>query len=134
MNLSEHLTNPIFKTISDVVDSDNLECYVVGGFVRDILLNRKQIKTDIDFVCVGSGINLAKEVAKKLGNKTKVKYFKNFGTAMIQHQSECYEFVGARKESYRANSRKPIVEDGSLQDDQNRRDFTINAMAISLNY
>lgn len=133
MNLSKHLTNPIFKTISEVADSANLECYVVGGFVRDILLNRKQIKTDIDFVCVGSGINLAKEVAKKLGNKTEVKYFKNFGTAMINHQSECYEFVGARKESYRANSRKPIVEDGSLNDDQNRRDFTINAMAISLN-
>ena len=133
MNLSEYLTNPIFKTISDVIDSANLECYVVGGFVRDILLNRKQTKTDIDFVCVGSGINLAKEVAKKLGDKTEVKYFKNFGTAMINHQSECYEFVGARKESYRANSRKPIVEDGSLQDDQNRRDFTINAMAISLN-
>lgn len=133
MNLSEHLTNPIFKTISEVADSANLECYVVGGFVRDILLNRKQIKTDIDFVCVGSGINLAKEVSKKLGNKTDVKYFKNFGTAMINHQSECYEFVGARKESYRANSRKPIVEDGSLNDDQNRRDFTINAMAISLN-
>lgn len=133
MNLSKHLTNPIFKTISEVADSANLECYVVGGFVRDILLNRKQIKTDIDFVCVGSGINLAKEVAKKLGNKTEVKYFKNFGTAMINHQSECYEFVGARKESYRANSRKPIVEDGSLNDDQNRRDFSINAMAISLN-
>ena len=133
MNLSEHLTNPIFKTISEVADSANLECYVVGGFVRDILLNRKQIKTDIDFVCIGSGIDLAKSVAKKLGNNTDVKYFKNFGTAMINHQSECYEFVGARKESYRANSRKPIVEDGSLNDDQNRRDFTINAMAISLN-
>ncbi|MAO71360.1 MAG: tRNA nucleotidyltransferase [Flavobacteriales bacterium] len=133
MNLSEFLTNPIFKTISVVADSSNLECYVVGGFVRDILLSRKQIKTDIDFVCVGSGINLAKEVAKKLGNKTDVKFFKNFGTAMIKYKSECYEFVGARKESYRANSRKPIVEDGSLQDDQNRRDFTINAMAICLN-
>ena len=133
MNLSEFLTNPIFKTISIVADSTNLECYVVGGFVRDVLLNRKQINTDIDFVCVGSGINLAKEVVKKLGNNTEVKYFKNFGTAMIKHRSECYEFVGARKESYRANSRKPIVEDGSLQDDQNRRDFTINAMAISLN-
>ena len=133
MNLSEFLTNPIFKTISELADSTNLESYVVGGFVRDVLLKRKQIKTDIDFVCVGSGINLAKEVAKKLGNNTKVKYFKNFGTAMIKHKSECYEFVGARKESYRANSRKPIVEDGSLQDDQKRRDFTINAMAISLN-
>tara|TARA_B100000683_G_scaffold106518_1_gene104804 strand:- start:22224 stop:23645 length:1422 start_codon:yes stop_codon:yes gene_type:complete len=133
VNLSEFLTNPIFKTISIVADSTNLECYVVGGFVRDVLLNRKQINTDIDFVCVGSGINLAKEVVKKLGNNTEVKYFKNFGTAMIKYRSECYEFVGARKESYRSNSRKPIVEDGSLQDDQNRRDFTINAMAISLN-
>lgn len=133
MNLSEFLTNPIFKTISEIADSTNLECYVVGGFVRDILLNRKQINTDVDFVCVGSGINLAKKVAKKLGNKTEVKYFKNFGTAMIKYQSESYEFVGARKESYRSNSRKPIIEDGSLQDDQNRRDFTINAMAICLN-
>ena len=93
MNLSEFLTNPIFKTISEVVDSIDLECYVVGGFVRDILLNRKQIKTDIDFVCVGSGINLAKEV-KKIRKQTEVKYFKNFGT-MINYQSECYEFVGA---------------------------------------
>ena len=133
MNLSKYLTNPIFKTISEVADSANLECYVVGGFVRDLLLERKQITTDIDFVCVGSGITLAKEVAKQLGNKTEVKYFKNFGTAMINYQSECYEFVGSRKESYRANSRKPIVEEGSRQDDQNRRDFTINAMAICLN-
>ena len=116
MNLTEYLTNPIFKTISEVADSANLECYVVGGFVRDLLLERKQNTTDIDFVCVGSGITLAKEVAKQLGNKTEVKYFKNFGTAMINYQSECYEFVGSRKESYRANSRKPIVEEGSRQE------------------
>ncbi|MBT5858828.1 MAG: HD domain-containing protein, partial [Flavobacteriales bacterium] len=133
MNLTKHLKNPIFKIISEVADNAILETYVVGGFVRDILLNRKQDKTDIDFVCVGSGIELAKTVAQKLKGNTDVKYFKNFGTAMIHYNGEDYEFVGARKESYRANSRKPIVEDGTLQDDQNRRDFTINAMAISLN-
>ena len=133
MNLTKHFKNPIFKIISEVADNAKLETYVVGGFVRDILLNRKQDKTDIDFVCVGSGIELAKAVAQKLKGNTDVKYFKNFGTAMIHYNGEDYEFVGARKESYRANSRKPIVEDGTLQDDQNRRDFTINAMAISLN-
>ena len=133
MNLNKHLTNPIFKIIAEVAETSKLETYVVGGFVRDILLNRKQNKTDIDFVCVGSGIDLAKQVSKKLGKKTDVKYFKNFGTAMIHYNKEDYEFVGARKESYRSNSRKPIVEDGTIQDDQNRRDFTINAMAISLN-
>jgi len=133
VNLKQHLTNPIFKTISEVADTANLETYVVGGFVRDLLLERKQDKTDIDFVCVGSGIDLAKKVAQKLGGKTDVKYFKNFGTAMIHYNGEDYEFVGARKESYRSDSRKPIVEDGTLKDDQNRRDFTINAMAISIN-
>ena len=133
MNLNKHLTNPIFKIISEVAETSKLETYVVGGFVRDILLNRKQNKTDIDFVCVGSGIDLAKQVSKKIKGKTDVKYFKNFGTAMIHYNQEDYEFVGARKESYRSNSRKPIVEDGTIQDDQNRRDFTINAMAISLN-
>jgi tRNA nucleotidyltransferase/poly(A) polymerase len=133
VNLNKHLTNPIFKIISDVADDDNLETYVVGGFVRDILLNRQQNKTDIDFVCVGSGIDLAKQVSKKLKGKTDVKYFKNFGTAMIHYKGEYYEFIGSRKESYRSDSRKPIVENGTLQDDQNRRDFTINAMAISLN-
>jgi len=133
VNLTKHFKNPIFKIISEVADNAKLETYVVGGFVRDILLNRKQDKTDIDFVCVGSGIELAKAVAQKLKGNTDVKYFKNFGTAMIHYNGEDYEFVGARKESYRANSRKPIVEDGTLQDDQNRRDFTINAMAISLN-
>ena len=83
MNLNEHLTNPIFKIISEVADTAKLETYVVGGFVRDILLNRKQNKTDIDFVCVGSGIDLAKQVSKKIGKKIDAKYFKNFGTAMI---------------------------------------------------
>ena len=133
MNLKQHLTNPIFKVISEVADNSNLETYVVGGFVRDLLLERKQDKTDIDFVCVGSGIELARAVAKKLKGNTDVKYFKNFGTAMIHFNGEDYEFVGARKESYRADSRKPIVEDGTLKEDQYRRDFTINAMAISLN-
>ena len=133
MNLNKHLTNPIFKIIAEVAESSKLETYVVGGFVRDILFKRKKNKTDIDFVCVGSGIDLAKQVSKKLGKKIDVKYFNNFGTAMIHYNKEDYEFVGARKESYRSNSRKPIVEDGTIQDDQNRRDFTINAMAISLN-
>ena len=133
MNLNKHLTNPIFKIIAEVAESSKLETYVVGGFVRDILLKRKKNKTDIDFVCVGSGIDLAKQVSKKLGKKIDVKYFNNFGTAMIHYNKEDYEFVGARKESYRSNSRKPIVENGTIQDDQNRRDFTINAMAISLN-
>ncbi len=133
MNLNKHLTNPIFKIIAEVAENSKLETYVVGGFVRDILLKRKKNKTDIDFVCVGSGIDLAKQVSKKLGKKIDVKYFNNFGTAMIHYNKEDYEFVGARKESYRSNSRKPIVEDGTIQDDQNRRDFTINAMAISLN-
>lgn len=134
MNLNNHLTNPIFKIIAEVAETSKLETYVVGGFVRDILLKRKKNKTDIDFVCVGSGIDLAKQVSKKLGKKIDVKYFNNFGTAMIHYNKEDYEFVGARKESYRSNSRKPIVENGTIQDDQNRRDFTINAMAISLNY
>jgi len=133
VNLNKHLTNPIFKIIAEVAESSKLETYVVGGFVRDILLKRKKNKTDIDFVCVGSGIDLAKQVSKKLGKKIDVKYFNNFGTAMIHYNKEDYEFVGARKESYRSNSRKPIVENGTIQDDQNRRDFTINAMAISLN-
>jgi len=133
VNLNKHLTNPIFKIIAEVAESSKLETYVVGGFVRDILLKRKKNKTDIDFVCVGSGIDLAKQVSKKLGKKINVKYFNNFGTAMIHYNKEDYEFVGARKESYRSNSRKPIVENGTIQDDQNRRDFTINAMAISLN-
>lgn len=133
MNLKKSLKNPIFSIISKISDELNYPTFVVGGWVRDLLINRKQQQTDIDFVCVGSGIALAKKVANKLGKKANYKVFKNFGTAMVNYGGETYEFVGARKESYRANSRNPIVEDGTLQDDQNRRDFTINALAIQLN-
>ena len=133
MNYSSDLTNPIFSTVQLVADKLNLPTYVVGGWVRDLLLKREQEKTDIDFVCLGSGILLAKTVCEKLGNTARLKVFKNFGTAMVNYNEENYEFVGARKESYRDNSRKPIIEDGTLEDDQNRRDFTINAMAIQLN-
>lgn len=133
MNYSARLKKSIFKTIQNVADELNYPTYVVGGWVRDLLLDRTQKKTDIDFVCIGSGVRLAKQVALKLGDKAKFKVFQNFGTAMIQYNGESYEFVGARKESYRSESRKPIVENGTLVDDQNRRDFTINAMSIQLN-
>ena len=133
MNLKSSLKSPIFKTISEIADELNYPTYVIGGWVRDSLINRKKTKTDIDFLCIGSGIKLAKNVAERLGSKANYTVFKNFGTAMINFKEETYEFVGARKESYRANSRKPIVENGTLQDDQNRRDFTINALAIQLN-
>ncbi len=131
MNFSEDLKDiPVFKLIGGVANQLGFETYAVGGYVRDLLLHRSC--KDIDFVCVGSGIELAEAVAKKLGD-VPVTTFKNFGTAMIKYQDYDLEFVGARKESYRNDSRKPIVEDGSLEDDQKRRDFTINAMAISLN-
>jgi len=133
VNLTSELKNPIFSTIQIVADELNYPTYVVGGWVRDLLLDRKQEKTDIDFVCIGSGIKLAEKVATKLGKKASFKVFKNFGTAMISFKEETYEFVGARKESYRSESRKPIIENGTLGDDQNRRDFTINAMSIQLN-
>lgn len=135
MNLKAHIDNDIFHLIGNVADAMNIDAYVVGGYVRDIILKRPS--TDIDIVCIGSGIELAKQVAQTLPQKKKVSIFKSFGTAMIHYYSLGkdwqIEFVGARKESYRRNSRKPIVENGTLQDDQNRRDFTINAMAISLN-
>lgn len=131
MDLSSSLELPLFKTIGAVADGRSLDTYVVGGYVRDLVLNRPS--KDIDFVCVGSGIDLAQAVAKALGPNLKVSVFKNFGTAQMLYGDLDLEFVGARKESYRAESRKPSVEDGSLEDDQKRRDFTINALAISLN-
>ena len=132
MNLAKELKHPIFKTITKAADQLGVETYVIGGFVRDLILKYKETK-DIDFVCLGSGIKLAEKVAELLPEKPKVQVFKKFGTAMIKLQDLELEFVGARKESYRSDSRKPIVENGTLQDDQNRRDFTINAMAIQLN-
>ena len=128
---TEALTDPIFKLISDISTEVGVETYVIGGFVRDYLLGKKLPK-DIDIVSIGSGISLAEKVAEQLPNNPKVSIFKNFGTAMIKSDNLDIEFVGARRESYEANSRKPYVESGSLQDDQNRRDFTINAMALSL--
>jgi poly(A) polymerase len=131
MNFKESLNHNIFRTIGEVGDRLGMDTYVVGGYVRDLILKRPS--KDIDFVCVGSGIELATEVAKMLGPAYRVTVFKNFGTAQIQHDDFDLEFVGARKESYRSESRKPIVEDGTLEDDQKRRDFTMNAMAIRLN-
>lgn len=122
------LKNKIFEVVSEEAAAKNVRAYVIGGYVRDSLLGRKS--NDIDIVVEGSGIELAERVAKKL--KVNVTVFKNFGTAMLKSGNLEIEFVGARKESYRADSRKPIVEDGSLEDDQNRRDFTINALAFSL--
>lgn len=131
MNFAEHLNLPIFKITGQQADRLNREAFVVGGWVRDLIMGRPC--KDIDFVCVGSGIELARAVASVLGPDVHVAVFKNFGTAHITWQDYQFEFVGARKESYRADSRKPVVEDGTLEDDQWRRDFTINAMAIRLN-
>jgi poly(A) polymerase len=128
--MKECLNVPVFKIISDIAAEENVKAYVIGGFVRDSILKRPS--KDIDIVVLGSGIDFAGKVAQQAGRK-KLSIFKNFGTAMLKVGDLEIEFVGARKESYRYDSRKPIVEDGSLEDDQNRRDFTINAMAISLN-
>ncbi len=132
MDLKNALSHPIFNTISKAADELYLESFVIGGFVRDYLLKRGKEK-DIDIVAVGSGIKLARKVADLLPNKPKVQVFKTYGTAMLRSNDIDVEFVGARKESYAQDSRNPVVEDGTLEDDQNRRDFTINALAIKLN-
>ncbi len=131
--MKKSLTNPIFKIISAVAEEQKVTAFVVGGFVRDFLLNRVSDDPDIDIVVVGNGIEIARKVVKAIKKNIKLSIFKNFGTAMFQYEDFEIEFVGARKESYRRNSRKPIVENGTIEDDQKRRDFTINAMAISLN-
>lgn len=130
-SMKQHLTHPVFEHIGRTADQLGVTCYVVGGYVRDVLLKRES--KDVDVVVLGDGIHLAHEVAKQLPGKPKVNFFKNFGTAMIKTDDWEIEFVGARKESYASHSRKPVVEPGTLEDDQNRRDFTINAMAIALN-
>jgi putative nucleotidyltransferase with HDIG domain len=130
-NFKEALSHPIFKTIQEASTLLNVETYVIGGFVRDFILKRGDAK-DIDIVAIGSGIELAKKVATLLPNNPKVQVFKTYGTAMLRSNDIEIEFVGARKESYAKDSRNPIVENGSLEDDQNRRDFTINALALSL--
>ncbi|MGC1632244.1 MAG: tRNA nucleotidyltransferase, partial [Gelidibacter sp.] len=125
------LNHPIFKIISQSAEELGIDAYVIGGFVRDYILQRGQHK-DIDIVAIGSGIDLAKQVAKHIPNRPKVQVFKTYGTAMLRYEDIEIEFVGARKESYTEESRNPIVDNGTLEDDQNRRDFTINAMALDL--
>lgn len=131
-NYQQALHNSIFKTISQAAEELGLESYVIGGFVRDFLLDRSE-PTDIDIVAVGSGIALAKKVSRLLPSQPKVQIFKTYGTAMLRAGGLEIEFVGARRESYSEDSRNPVVEDGTLEDDQNRRDFTINTLALSLN-
>ena len=130
--LAQLLDKDIFHLIGDVADQLELECYVVGGYVRDLFLERPS--NDIDVVVVGSGIRVAEALRDRLGKRAHVSVFRNFGTAQVKYKGLEVEFVGARKESYSHDSRKPHVEDGTLEDDQNRRDFTINAMAVSLNH
>lgn len=132
-DFTDLLNTPVFSEIRAVAQELDQEVYLVGGAVRDHLIGRKKEVTDLDFVTVGSGIGLAKALQKKLSSNAKLSVFKNYGTAMIKFKGMALEFVGARKESYQSESRNPSVETGTLQDDQNRRDFTINAMAISLN-
>lgn len=131
MNLAERIDSELFHTVGATADSLDRPCYVVGGYVRDIFLHRHS--KDVDFVTVGSGIEVAEAVASRLGKGARCNVFKNFGTAQVKHHGVELEFVGARRESYTHDSRKPIVEDGTLDDDLARRDFTINAMAISVN-
>lgn len=129
--IEKHLDKEIFHTIGGIADNISRPCYVVGGYVRDIFLDR--VSKDIDFVTIGSGIEIAETVAHSLGKKSTLAVFRNFGTAQVKYKGLELEFVGARRESYQRDSRKPIVEDGTLEDDQKRRDFTINAMAICIN-
>ena len=129
--LAELLDQDIFHKIGEAADALGVPCYVVGGYVRDLFLERTS--NDIDVVVVGSGIQVADALRKSLGKKARISVFRNFGTAQVKFRGYEIEFVGARKESYSHDSRKPIVENGTLEDDQNRRDFTINAMAACLN-
>ena len=129
--LKEKFAGKIFQQIQQTADELHLECYVVGGYVRDLFLQRPS--TDIDVVVVGSGIAIAEALGKRLGKGAHVSVFRNFGTAQVKYKGQEIEFVGARRESYSHDSRKPVVEDGTLEDDQNRRDFTINALAVCLN-
>jgi len=130
INFSHKLNNELFKIVGQVCHEMNVKAFVIGGFVRDLILERPS--KDVDIVVLGSGIAVAKKVAEAFGSGAQARFFKNFGTAMVEHGDWQIEFVGARKESYRRSSRKPIVEDGSLSDDQQRRDFTINALSLSL--
>ncbi|WP_442905697.1 CCA tRNA nucleotidyltransferase, partial [Kaistella sp.] len=132
INLTQNQNFKLFKIISEVAESNHQTVFIVGGYVRDLLMKRK-VPTDIDFVTESNGMDLAKAVAQAINPKLKVSVFKNYGTAMFKHEGLDLEFVGARKESYAEDSRKPFVETGTLEDDQKRRDFTINALAISLN-
>lgn len=131
MNLEQHLLHPIFHSIRNLADNQNLQVFVIGGFVRDLFLHKES--KDVDILVVGNGIDFSSALAKSMGKENTLAVFKNFGTSMLKLDDLEIEFVGARKESYRADSRKPIVEDGTLADDQNRRDFTINTLAIGLN-
>jgi poly(A) polymerase len=134
MNLTDRLSHKVFRIIATAADHAQIETYVIGGFVRDLLIEGSTTSPkDIDVVVIGSGIEMAEKVRQSIGGELPLTVFKNFGTAMLKWGDTEIEFVGARKESYRRDSRKPLVEDGTLEDDQNRRDFTINALAISLN-
>ena len=134
MNLSNHLQHKVFQIIASVAAKEQIPSYVIGGFVRDLLITGSGSESkDIDIVVIGSGIDMAEKVKGSIGKELPLNVFRNFGTAMLKWGDTEIEFVGARKESYRRDSRKPLVENGTLEDDQNRRDFTINALAISLN-